>query len=221
MHPRRRRIRTRLSLSCVAWGYNGQIPGPVLEARVGDVLEVRLTNRLPEPTSIHWHGLRLPAAMDGTDMVQQPIAPGDSFTYRFRLPDAGVFWYHPHVNETTQLERGLYGAIIVRGLNEPELDAERVLVFGHSFGGAAAVWAASETPLLRASANMDGRLWGDVIERASTKPVLFLLSEEPSAEADGRIAEFTSRALAPVHRAQVSGAVVSHVIPPFEHHALS
>ena len=111
-----------------AWGYNGQVPGPVLEANVGDVLEVRLTNSLPEPTTIHWHGLRLPAPMDGTDMVQHPIAPGETFTYRFALPDAGTFWYHPHTNETVQLERGLYGALVVRGPGEPELDAERVLV---------------------------------------------------------------------------------------------
>jgi FtsP/CotA-like multicopper oxidase with cupredoxin domain len=111
-----------------AWGFNGQVPGPTIEARVGDVLEVRLTNRLPEPTVIHWHGLRVPAAMDGTDMVQRPIAPGETFTYRFALPDAGTFWYHPHVNETVQLERGLCGALIVRGPDEPELDAERVLV---------------------------------------------------------------------------------------------
>ena len=111
-----------------AWGYNGQVPGPVLEANVGDVLEVRLTNSLPEPTTIHWHGLRLPAPMDGTDMVQHPIAPGETFTYRFALPDAGTFWYHPHTNETVQLERGLYGALVVRGPREPELDAERVLV---------------------------------------------------------------------------------------------
>ena len=111
-----------------AWGFNGQIPGPTLEARVGDVLEVRLTNRLPEPTTIHWHGLQIPAAMDGTDMVQHPIAPGETFTYRFRLPDAGTFWYHPHSNEIVQLERGLYGALVVRGPDEPQLDAERVLV---------------------------------------------------------------------------------------------
>jgi FtsP/CotA-like multicopper oxidase with cupredoxin domain len=111
-----------------AWGFNGQIPGPTLEARVGDVLEIRFANRLPEPTTIHWHGLAIPAAMDGTDMVQHPIAPGETFTYRFRLPHAGTFWYHPHTNETVQLERGLYGAIIVRGPNEPELDADRVLV---------------------------------------------------------------------------------------------
>ena len=111
-----------------AWGFNGQIPGPTLEARVGDVLEVRFTNRLPEPTTIHWHGLQIPAAMDGTDMVQHPVAPGDTFVYRFRLPDAGTFWYHPHSNEVVQLERGLYGAIVVRGPNEPQLDTERVLV---------------------------------------------------------------------------------------------
>jgi FtsP/CotA-like multicopper oxidase with cupredoxin domain len=111
-----------------AWGYGGQVPGPTLEARVGDVLEVRFTNRLPEPTTIHWHGLRVPAAMDGTDMVQRPIAPGDTFTYRFLLPDAGTFWYHPHSNEAVQLERGLCGALVVRGPDEPQLDRERVLV---------------------------------------------------------------------------------------------
>ena len=111
-----------------AWGYNRQIPGPTLEGRVGDVLEVRFTNRLPEPTNIHWHGLRIPAAMDGTESVQSPVAPGATFVYRFRLPDAGTFWYHPHLNETVQLERGLAGALVVRGPDEPRLDRERILV---------------------------------------------------------------------------------------------
>lgn len=111
-----------------AWGYNGQVPGPVIEARVGDVLEVRLKNSLSEPTMIHWHGLRIPAAMDGTEMVQRGVAPGETFTYRFRLPDAGTFWYHPHMNETVQLERGLYGALVVRDDDEPVLDVERVFV---------------------------------------------------------------------------------------------
>jgi FtsP/CotA-like multicopper oxidase with cupredoxin domain len=111
-----------------AWGFNGQVPGPVIQARVGDVLEARLTNRLPEATSIHWHGLRVPAAMDGTDMVQRPVPPAGTFTYRFRLPDAGTFWYHPHTNETVQMERGLYGALVVRSDDEPVLDAERILV---------------------------------------------------------------------------------------------
>jgi FtsP/CotA-like multicopper oxidase with cupredoxin domain len=111
-----------------AWAYDDQVPGPLIEARVGDVLEVHLVNRLPEPTTLHWHGLRVPAAMDGTDMAQHPIPPGGSFTYRFLLPDAGTFWYHPHSNEAVQLERGLYGALVVRGADEPVLDRERVLV---------------------------------------------------------------------------------------------
>jgi FtsP/CotA-like multicopper oxidase with cupredoxin domain len=116
-------IRTR------AWGYNGTVPGPTIEGRVGDVVEVHLANSLPEPTIVHWHGMRLAAPMDGTENVQHPVAPGETFTYRFPLRDAGTFWYHPHMNETVQLERGLYGALIVRGDSEPVLDAERVLVF--------------------------------------------------------------------------------------------
>ena len=111
-----------------AWAYNGQVPGPVLEGNVGDVLEVKFTNQLPEPSTIHWHGLRLPAPMDGTEHVQPSVKPGETFTYRFLLRDAGTFWYHPHFHETTQLEMGLYGALIVRGPDEPRLDAERVLV---------------------------------------------------------------------------------------------
>jgi FtsP/CotA-like multicopper oxidase with cupredoxin domain len=110
------------------YGFNGQVPGPVIEADVGDTLVVDLTNALPEPTSIHWHGLRVPAEMDGTQLVQQPIQPGETFRYRFVLPDAGTFWYHPHINETVQLEKGLYGALVVRGPGEPHLDGERVLV---------------------------------------------------------------------------------------------
>lgn len=111
-----------------AWAFDARVPGPTLEAEVGDVLEVRLTNHLPEPTAVHWHGLRVPAAMDGTELVQRPVRPGETFTYRFAVPDAGTFWYHPHVHETVQLERGLYGAIVVRGPDEPTLDGERVLV---------------------------------------------------------------------------------------------
>ena len=110
------------------YGYNGEVPGPTIEGSVGDTLAVRLTNRLPEPTSIHWHGLRVPADMDGTELVQRPVQPGEVFEYRFALPDAGTFWYHPHTNETVQLEKGLYGALVVRAPGEPELDGERVLV---------------------------------------------------------------------------------------------
>jgi FtsP/CotA-like multicopper oxidase with cupredoxin domain len=111
------------------YGFNGQVPGPVIEARQGAPLEIKFTNNLSEPTLIHWHGLRIPAAMDGTQATQQPVAPGETFTYRFTPPDAGTFWYHPHLNETQQLEKGLYGALIVRGANEPIVDREQILVF--------------------------------------------------------------------------------------------
>ena len=75
-----------------AWSYNGSVPGPVIEAYVGDVLEVCLTNHLSEPTNVHWHGLRIPAAMDGTESVQRPVAPGESCWDRLQLPHAGAVW---------------------------------------------------------------------------------------------------------------------------------
>ena len=108
--------------------FNGSVPGPVIEARQGVPISIHLTNHLPEPTVVHWHGLRVPAAMDGTDDVQRPVQPGETFTYRFIPPDAGTFWYHSHANETQQIERGLYGALIVRGEDEPVLDREQILV---------------------------------------------------------------------------------------------
>ena len=111
------------------YGYNGQVPGPVIEAIQGVPLEIAFTNSLSEPTLIHWHGLQIPAAMDGTQATQRPVAPGETFTYRFTPPDAGTFWYHPHQNETEQLEKGLYGALIVRGADEPIVDREQILVF--------------------------------------------------------------------------------------------
>jgi FtsP/CotA-like multicopper oxidase with cupredoxin domain len=111
-----------------AWGFNKQLPGPELRANVGDTLVVRLTNHLKEPTLIHWHGLRIPALMDGTDAVQKPIQPGEVFEYRFVVPDAGTFWYHSHANETEQLERGMYGALIVDDIKDPIIDGEKVFM---------------------------------------------------------------------------------------------
>lgn len=111
-----------------AWGFNHQVPGPVLKAKKGDTLVVQVKNNLPEPTMVHWHGIRLPATMDGTGEVQQPILPGESFEYRFVVPDAGTFWYHSHQNETVQMERGMYGGIIVEGEDDPAVDGDRILV---------------------------------------------------------------------------------------------
>ncbi len=115
--------------SIEAWGFNKQVPGPELRANVGDTVIVKLTNNLNEQTTIHWHGIRLAAGMDGTDAVQKPVAPGETFEYRFVVPDAGTFWYHSHANETVQMERGMYGALIVEDSTEEIMtDAERVFI---------------------------------------------------------------------------------------------
>lgn len=83
------------------WTYNGQLPGPYIRAAVGDRLIVHFTNSLPEPTTIHWHGLRVPNEMDGSPgMTQPPIPTGGTFHYEFVLKDAGTYCYHPHVNSS-------------------------------------------------------------------------------------------------------------------------
>jgi FtsP/CotA-like multicopper oxidase with cupredoxin domain len=103
------------------WTYNGSLPGPLIRAKVGDRLIVHFKNSLPEPTSIHWHGLRIPNDMDGVPDEPYPaIPPGGSFDYDFVLPDAGTFWYHPHYASAEQLGNGLYGPLIVDDPNEPK-----------------------------------------------------------------------------------------------------
>jgi FtsP/CotA-like multicopper oxidase with cupredoxin domain len=97
-----------------AWTYDGRIPGPLIRVRVGDRLIVHFTNALAEPTTVHWHGLRVPLRMDGVPgSSQPPVKPGESFTYDFVVPDAGLFWYHPHVMSAAQVGFGLYGALLV------------------------------------------------------------------------------------------------------------
>jgi len=99
------------------WGYNGVVPGPEIRLRQGDTVRVRLENRLPDPTTVHWHGLSLPNAMDGVpDVTQSAVARDGSFSYEFVVPDAGSFMYHSHVGH--QLDRGLYGPLIVEPRTE-------------------------------------------------------------------------------------------------------
>src|SRR6185295_5797340 len=96
------------------WAYNAQVPGPVLRVRLGETVRVTFTNRLPQPTTIHWHGVRVPNAMDGVPGVTQPaVQPGESFVYEFTPKDAGTFWFHPHLRSSEQIERGLFGVLIV------------------------------------------------------------------------------------------------------------
>ena len=108
--------------------YNGSIPGPLLQAKVGDRVLVHFTNDLPQPTTIHWHGLRISAEMDGTPAVQAPVQPGETFVYDFVVPDAGSYWYHPHVMTNEQLELGLQGVLVVRDEHDPTYDLERYVV---------------------------------------------------------------------------------------------
>ena len=97
------------------------MPGPLIQARVGDTLRVIFDNDLDEETTIHWHGLRIDDAMDGVPAVQDPVQPGEQFTYEFVVPDSGTFWYHPHVRANEQVERGLQGSMIFHELDAPEL----------------------------------------------------------------------------------------------------
>ncbi len=109
------------------WAYEGQVPGPVLRFKRGSVLDLTLHNQLPDPSTIHWHGIRLPNAMDGVPgLTQAAVAPGESFPYRFALPDAGTYWYHPHLGTPEQVERGLAGALIVEDDAPPPVDLDLV-----------------------------------------------------------------------------------------------
>lgn len=110
-------------------GAAATVPGPHIIANVGDTLVVRFTNRMIErTTTVHWHGLRLPAEMDGNPAHSGAVYPDKSFEYRFVVRDAGLHWYHPHVTPDEQMELGLYGSLLVHGQDEPEVDVERVLV---------------------------------------------------------------------------------------------
>lgn len=110
------------------WAYGGQAPGLELRARQGELLRVRFVNRLPEPSTIHWHGIRLPLEMDGVPYVSQlPVLPGEYFDYVFRVPDAGSFWYHPHTASGEQLGRGLVGPLIVEEREPTGFRHERTL----------------------------------------------------------------------------------------------
>jgi len=111
------------------WAFNGSVPGPELRFRQGERLRLEVENALGADTTVHWHGIRLPNAMDGVPGVtQKPIAKGARFVYEFDLPDAGTFWYHPHLGSPEQLARGLYGALVVEEREPPAVDRDLVWV---------------------------------------------------------------------------------------------
>jgi suppressor of ftsI len=114
------------------YAFNGQYPGPLIEAARGSEVTVAFTNRLPHPTTVHWHGIRLDYRSDGVPDLSQPVVPpGGEFTYHLRFPDAGIYWYHPHVREDVQQELGLYGNLLVRpdsGAEYGRVNREAVLM---------------------------------------------------------------------------------------------
>ena len=113
------------------WRFGADIPGPEIRAPQGQPIRVVVENRLPEATTIHWHGVRVPNAMDGVpDLTQKPIAPGESFVYEFACPDAGTFWYHPHQHSSVQVGRGLYGALIVEEPQPVAVDRDVTWMLG-------------------------------------------------------------------------------------------
>jgi manganese oxidase len=105
------------------WGYNGQTPGPVIEAVEGDRVRIYVTNKLPERTSVHWHGILLPNGMDGVAGLNQPhIEPGETYVYEFTLKQNGVYMYHPHSDEMVQMALGMSGFFVIH----PKAPRERV-----------------------------------------------------------------------------------------------
>jgi len=101
------------------WGYNGQVHGPTIEAVEGDRVRIYVTNKLPAPTSVHWHGMHVPNGMDGVaGLTQRSIEPGETFKYEFTLTQHGTFMYHPHHDEMVQMALGLMGLFVVHPRSE-------------------------------------------------------------------------------------------------------
>ena len=113
------------------WGYDGEVPGPLLRYKKGEEVKIRLVNKLDQPTSLNWHGVRIDNAMDGVGgLTQEPVPPGGSFEYRFTPPDSGLYWYHPQVLPFVreQQGRGLYGVLIVDEPEPPQADRDMLIV---------------------------------------------------------------------------------------------
>ncbi len=137
------------------WGYNGQSPGPTIECVEGDRVRIFVTNKLPEYTTIHWHGVRVPNGMDGVAGLTQPaIRPGETWIYEFDMNHAGTFMYHPHADEMVQMAMGMMGLIIVHPKDPNTLSVDRDFAFLMS---AYNIEPGSYTP--RVNTHTDFNLW--------------------------------------------------------------
>jgi len=130
--PVEREFAPGFKLKC--WGYNGQTPGPTIEAVEGDKVRILVTNKLPEHTTIHWHGLLLPNGMDGVGGLNQPsIKPGETYAYEFELKQHGTFMYHPHADEMVQMAVGMMGFFIVHPQHSAELPDRDFAIMLHQW----------------------------------------------------------------------------------------
>ena len=110
-------------------GYGDSVPGPLIEANVGDTVVAHFQNDLDEGLTIHWHGIRLDSDMDGGAMqMMDPVPAGGSYDYTFTVPDAGFYWYHPHLDGASLIERGLYGPMIIHAPDEVQADCDLPLM---------------------------------------------------------------------------------------------
>jgi FtsP/CotA-like multicopper oxidase with cupredoxin domain len=192
-------------------GFNGAVPGPVIRVRRGDEVKVKLVNGLDEPMTLHWHGVRVPNALDGGAPLTGPsVAPGATFDYRFPVPDAGTFWYR--AVPRPQQERGLYGALIVAEPAPPQVDQDHLLVVGdrRSNGGVTRQFTLNGAAALDISVRPNERLRLRFVNASVTqvmnariedhRVIVMALDGEPAepfASRDGRIT------LGPGNRADV------------------
>ena len=151
--PVRRQIAP--GMTAYLWGYNGQSPGPTIECVEGDKLRIFVTNKLPEHTTIHWHGVLLPNGMDGVGGLTQPQIPaGKTFVYEFEMKKSGTFMYHPHADEMVQMAMGMHGFIVVHPKNPAFMRVDRDFVF---LINAFDIEPGSATP--KVSTMLDFNLW--------------------------------------------------------------
>ncbi|UQU67675.1 multicopper oxidase domain-containing protein [Couchioplanes caeruleus] len=185
-----------------AWTYNGTVPGPALRVAVGQRLRVTLTNRLPEPTTIHWHGVLVPNAADGVaGVTQDAVPPGGQGVYDFVATHPGTYWYHSHNNPSAQIERGLFGTLVVTPAAGADgavpADQDHVITL-HTWGGAQAFNDSTRPEPIAATPGRPVRL--RLVNTGSTRERLSI------SGAPFTVAAFDS---GPVHGAQPLGA--SHV----------
>lgn len=198
------------------WAYNGTVPGPTLRVRLGERLRVEFHNALPQSTTVHWHGIRLPNAMDGVPGVTQaPVPPGGSFVYEFVPKDAGTFWFHPHLRGSEQVERGLHGVLVVEDARPLPFDQDLVWVFDDwRLDASGAIDPAFNT---RHDLAHDGRWGRDVTVNGRTGTRLFA---RPGARlrvrilnaANGRVFRLDLGGL-PAHLLAVDGTYASRPTP--------